>query len=947
MHKLLLLSFLMALSIGIQAQVSFTNQTSLLSPALHYSGVAIAVLDMNGDGRDDIVRMEQGHNLSIAYQGAPNQNFVSLPVQDIATASQWGMCAADVDNNGFPDVLAGGRYDNVKIAMANADGSAYSVVQLTTPSTFVQGVNFADINNDGWLDAFVCHDDGPSRIYGNDGTGNFVYQPTWMDLTTLPASDNSGNYGTVWSDVDNDGDLDLYIAKCRQGVNSATDGRRINQLFLNNGDGTYTQDTANVTGLRIGAQSWTADFGDIDNDGDFDCFITNHDVKSMLLENDGSGNFTDISVASGIQAIGGLPIQGVFRDFDNDGYLDVIVAGSEQYLLHNNTDNTFTVVSGVFDNNTMESFAIGDLNHDGFQDVYAGYGEIYTTPSNTPDKLWLNTGNDNHFYGLTLRGVQSNYNAVGAKVILYSALGTQVREVRSGESYGIMNSMQIHFGLGQLTQIDSVVVHWPAGTVDKLFPTSVDQYITLQEGGCLVPEVGIAAAGSTTFCSGDTLDISGPAAFSYLWNTGDTTQTIHATTSGTYQLVITTPEGCTASSNAIVLTVDPVEIPTIVVSGDTIFCAGGSVELTASPATGYTWSDGQNTQSITVSAAGTYYVTTQGLCELFNSAAVGVHVITAGDPVTTTDTVLVGNTATLIATGDSIVWYDAPGGSVLATGDTLLTAPLQVSSTFWVQNLVSSDVPNVFTGQTDHQGSAFAGSQFNGGLVFDCFSPVKLARTKVYTSTAGERKIDLKDNTGQVLQSKTVDLPIGTTIIDLNFDLPIGTDLLLTTDQVVNNTNFGTNSPQLRRSDQGIAFPYVVPGVLSIKTSNIASDRYYYFYNWEIDFYGTTCESELVPVTVQVDTISSGTSGAWGAVDLKLFPNPTSGVVNADFSNLENGEIQFRLLDMQGSVLRQQNLSVGQSSFRHAIDLSMLPKGVYQLEWRQAKGVVQRKVMVF
>jgi ASPIC and UnbV. len=280
-----------------------------------------------------------------------------------------------------------------------------------------------------------------------------------IPLATVPASDNSGNYGTVWSDVDNDGDLDLYIAKCRQNVNDPADPRRINQLFLNNGNNKYTQDVANSAGLRIGWQSWTADFGDIDNDGDFDCFITNHDASSQLLENDGFGHFTDITAASGLfNQVPGLPLQGVFRDFDNDGFVDILVAGTLHRLFRNNGNKTFSLIANPFGAKPVESFALGDLDNNGFQDVYASYSTGFNGENHPPDILWLNNGNDNHFFGLNLRGKQSNRSGVGAKIQLYSALGVQTREVRSGESYGISNSLQIHFGLGTWTAYDSVVV---------------------------------------------------------------------------------------------------------------------------------------------------------------------------------------------------------------------------------------------------------------------------------------------------------------------------------------------------------------------------------------------------------------------------------------------------------------------------------------------------------
>ncbi|MFM9949824.1 MAG: FG-GAP repeat domain-containing protein, partial [Saprospiraceae bacterium] len=367
----------------LPAQVSFTKANAALALADSYSGVAIAVADMNADGFDDIVHLDQGRILTIQYQKPDGSGFTTAVLGSVSGQSQWSMCVADVDNNGFNDVLTGGRYDGVKLYQADAAGSNYTMGMLPGSNIFIQGSNFADINNDGWLDVFACHDDAAGRIWGNNGAGVLVEANTWIDLATVPASDNSGNYGSVWSDFDNDGDLDLYIAKCRQGVNDPTDPRRINALYVNDGAGNFTED-AETANLKIGAQSWTADFGDIDNDGDMDCFITNHDVPSMLLINDGAGVFTDITVTSELD-VTGLPIQGVFRDFDNDGWVDIIVSGSQDHIFRNNGNLTFTKIQGLFNSDEIESFAIGDLNHDGRPDIYAGYAQIYTTPSNIPD----------------------------------------------------------------------------------------------------------------------------------------------------------------------------------------------------------------------------------------------------------------------------------------------------------------------------------------------------------------------------------------------------------------------------------------------------------------------------------------------------------------------------------------------------------------------------------
>ena len=932
----------------LSAQTAFTNQTRLLTPAKHYSGVAIAILDMNGDGRDDIARMDGGNVVAIEHQNAPNQPFEHLAVGAVEGDSQWGMCAADVDNNGMGDVLAGGYYDGVKILRANANGTAFTTDVYNTPNTFVQGVNFADINNDGWLDAFVCHDDGESRVYGNNGDGTFTYQPGWMDLTTVPTSDNSGNYGSVWSDVDNDGDLDLYIAKCRQGVNNPADPRRINQLFLNNGDGTYTQDINDLAGLRIGAQSWTADFGDIDNDGDFDCFVTNHDISSQLLQNDGFGHFTDISAAANIaNQVSGLPIQGVFRDFDNDGYVDMLVAGSEQHLFHNNGNSTFSKVDGLFDSYQMESFAIGDLNHDGFQDIYAGYANIYNDPSNIPDALWMNRRNSNHFFVLNLRGVQSNRSAVGARITLYSALGIQIREVRSGESYGISNSLQIHFGMGQLTQIDSVVVRWPSGHIDKLDQPAVNQYLMLQEGGCVLPDAAVSASGSTVFCSGQTATLTASAGYAYLWSTGDTTQNILVDTAAIYRVTITSAEGCTVVSNGLAITLDPDETPTVTADGDTQFCAGGTVTLTASAASAYLWSNGATTRSTTVANSAGYTVTTQGLCALFTSDTVAVNVLSAPAPVAIGDTVALHTAATLTASGNEPLWYATVNAAApLSTGNSFVTPLLAETTTYWVAATTTYDQPNQHTGVVNHSGSAFGNAEYNGQIIFNCYTPCRLAHVKVYSTKVAARKIILLNSSGVLLDSITVAIPNGTTQIALNFDLPVGNDLVLTTDEAVNMANLGTNGPQLRRSNSNINYPYVLPNVLTITNSNLGSDRYYYFYDWDVDFYGLECASERIPVLAVVDSAIIKTQAPAWAAGLRLSPNPTTGVLRAQLDNFAGGNVTVSIRTAQGTTLQTQRLLAAPGTFQWQGDLSHYPAGVYWLELAGEQGVVHRKVVV-
>ncbi|MFT4636989.1 MAG: hypothetical protein ACI8T1_000297 [Verrucomicrobiales bacterium] len=122
------------------------------------------------------------------------------------------------------------------------------------------------------------------------------------------------------------------------------------------------------------------------------------------------------------------------------------------------------------------------MNHDGFLDVYAGYAALYNTPSTKPDRLFVNEANGNGFLAITLEGVASNRNGVGARLELHGAWGIQVREVRAGESYGITNSLTKVFGLGNTLQADRLIIRWPSGTVDELPHPAPNQFLSLREG---------------------------------------------------------------------------------------------------------------------------------------------------------------------------------------------------------------------------------------------------------------------------------------------------------------------------------------------------------------------------------------------------------------------------------------------------------------------------------
>ncbi len=934
-YLFLIALFLPLLSFG---QISFTNSNNTLGYGSYYSGVAIGVTDMDGDGLDDIVHLDDGDYLMIEYQQAGG-TFLHVPITSVTSGSEWSMSVADVNNDGHGDVLTGGAYNDIKVVRISDNGANFQLDVLPGPGMFAQCSNFADINNDGWLDAFVCHDDAESRIWGNNGDGTFSMADDWIDMSTLPPSDNSGNYGSVWTDFDDDGDLDLYIAKCRQGVSDPTDPRRINALFVNLGNNNYVE-SAGSFGLKIGAQSWTAEFGDIDNDGDFDCFITNHDVPNMLLENDGTGHFTDITAASGLPATA-FPIQGLMRDFDNDGYLDILVAGGAHHLFRNNGDKTFTEVD-ILSDLEMESFALGDLNHDGYIDIYAGYAGIYTSPSGNPDIIWLNDGGtDNHFLTLLLEGTASNRSAVGAKVKAFGPWGVQVREVRAGESYGISNSLALHFGLGQATEVDSLIIYWPAGGETVLTAVPADQFLHIEESGCVVYDVEVSTDGPTTFCSGESVTLSGPdGALSYLWNTGDTTQSILVSEAGAYSVEVTDSLGCTGSSSVVEVIVDPDETPSISIEGDSAFCYGGSAILSSTPSDAYLWNTGDTTQSIEVTTSGSYFVSVQGLCDDFQSNVIDVFVLEPEMPQVQNDTFTqLNESATLLAevSSGSLLWYDQPDGNLLAEGNAFTTPPLSETTAYYVVNVDTLEAPGLYAaGQVEPTGDElYSGNQYNGRLLFNAYKPFVLQSVTVYTDTEGQREIVLLDADDNVLQSLLIDVPEGQSTIELNFEVPQAEGLQLTTNSTVNQQQLGFQGPRLQRSKgTGVVYPYEVPGVLSIYNTNFGEEYYYYFYDWQIMVPGKFCESAPVEVLAVYNPDVAVDEAALSG--FRLSPNPTGGALHLYWEEALSAEAQLLLFDAQGRKWR--DLSLPEGSQEHFLQLQSLPPGVYTLLVRSERG---------
>lgn len=932
------------------AQFGFTNSNSLISTATH-SGCAISVADINHDGLDDIVKMDQSTTLVIDMQNQDG-TYTHYNLGAITGTSRvWGMALGDVDHNGWMDVATGVNGAMYLVKLGWSGSTITKSITTLSGSYFVQNITWGDFDNDGWLDLAVCDDNDYMKIYQNTA-GTLNVTTTLINTNINPGmtygSDpyDSGNYGSVWLDIDNDGDLDLYIAHCRQSTSSYTDQRRRDRLFINDGTNHYTENAASTNIEPVGdyKQGWTSSFGDLDNDGDMDLVITNHGENSQIFKNNGSGVFTDVTAGSGFSTSFDA-IESVVEDFDNDGWLDILVSGPGLVMYKNNHDGTFSPLTGVFGGamTSFLSFATGDLNHDGFTDLEVSHGSVYNNPTSTADVLWLNNKNSNHFIDFDLTGTTSNHNAIGAKVTITGSFGTQVREVRSGDAYGTSNSLLIHFGLGSNTSITSAVVNWPSGATSTFGALDADQFVTVVEGGCSI--TGNTIPGPYNLCTGGSLNLTAQSGYSsYLWNTGATTQTISTSATGNFNVSVTSAGGCVNVSPTVSVVLNPDETPSVSSTGAN-YCEGVAT-LTSSPASSYSWSGPSGftatTQSINPTQSGVYQVTITGTCANFTSTPTTVNILAAPLPTGTGASGPGPASFNLSAAGSggTLNWYDAPtGGTLLTTGTNYTTPTISSTTTYYVDETTSYPGSFVSTGRPYSVGAGT--STVNGGLDFNVLSPCTLASVKVFASTTGTKTIQLKDNTGTVINSMTTaSITAGDSmVVNVNFPLAVGTGYRLCC----------PSSPGLIRNSTGASYPYTASGLVSITngwTGTVTSSAaYYYFYDWKIQTANVYCTSARVPVTATVTT-ATGINALSNGNGVQVYPNPASDQLNIAFEGNVNGQTTIELIDVTGRVIRTaqvENASQGQVL---QLDVNDVRAGSYMISIKSATSNLIQKVVL-
>ena len=442
-----------------------------------------------------------------------------------------GAAVGDYNNDGWPDLLVT-CFGGVVLYRNNGDGSFTNTTQeagLGGDTLWAMGAAFGDYDGDGFDDLFVSHyaafdlhdlpafgsmvtcqyhsikvqcgpaglKGSPDKLYHNNGNGTF------RDVSKQAGVDDPENLlglTAVWSDFDNDGRPDLFVAN---------DGAH-NYLYRNEGNGHFT-DVGYQAGVALDENgkalaNMGLAIGDYLHTGRFSIAISHFSEQYLeLFRNDGNLIFTDVSNISGIARPTTRYVGwgDAFYDVDNDGWLDLIMVNGHVYpqvdqanigiyfreptlLFLNRRDGKFRDVSGQAGEalkvpRTGRGLAIGDLFNDGVQEV------VIENLEGEPVILRPEGGPHNHWISLELAGTKSNKLALNARVKVTAGGFAQTDEVRSGGSYLSQRDLRLHFGLGHCGRADKVEITWPSGRTETLTNLQADHFYCVTEGAGIVP----------------------------------------------------------------------------------------------------------------------------------------------------------------------------------------------------------------------------------------------------------------------------------------------------------------------------------------------------------------------------------------------------------------------------------------------------------------------------
>jgi hypothetical protein len=461
--------------------------------------------DFDNDGLLDLVVTDWDATQNMAFYHNKGDGTFEDRTKEAGLLGQLGgqnCVQTDYNNDGHMDIFIcrGGWIPfpiRPSLLRNNGNGTFTDVTReagLITPVNTI-AATWADYDNDGFLDLFVCCEKQPNRLYHNKGDGSF-------EDVAVPAGvqgDGKTTKGAAWIDYDNDGFPDLFV----NNLNGTA------QLFHNNRNGTFTDVTLamDITGPKEGFSCWAWDY---DNDGWLDIFATCYDhtledvVKGLqgrphyrntcrLYRNLKGKGFQDVTKEVGLHGVYST-MGSNFGDFDNDGYLDLYLATGDPNLamvipnrMFKNVEGKrfveITASSGTGHLQKGHGVACGDWDRDGNIDLFIQMGGA-VKGDRYHNLLFQNPGQGNNWLTLKLIGKKTNRAAIGARIKAVTSGAKPLtihRHVSSGSSYGA-SPLQQTFGLAKADRVALLEIHWPtSGTTQVFRDIAVNQAIEVTE----------------------------------------------------------------------------------------------------------------------------------------------------------------------------------------------------------------------------------------------------------------------------------------------------------------------------------------------------------------------------------------------------------------------------------------------------------------------------------
>lgn len=447
-----------------------------------------------------------------------------------------GAAFGDVDGDGVPELYAANTQGQSNVFYQLNDAGEWVSYSENEPAWFTtvnykgrsEGVNWVDYDNDGDLDLYICSRGyEPNQLFQNEA-GQRLKKIEDHPLV----QDSLSSSMACWADFEGDGDLDVIVIGYRYNGNLVfenlgggrfeeksghlmsegegrsracacgdvnNDGlpeifvaraRQSNFYYVNRGDWQFESIR---DGLMVEDQGYAygASWADYDDDGDLDLFVANFDKENLLLSNDGEGGLTPVEEGEIVKTKAGASKGHSWGDYDNDGDLDIYIGNGtygpdmRNFLFLNDGNGSFErYAQGVIETHadTTAGVTHADFDRDGDLDLF-----VATWGSHDQlNRLYVNQTSGRNWVSFRLKGTQSNSYGIGTQVTLYfskaGATQSMHRWMYPVSGYGSQNDLELHFGLGEISRIDSVVAKWPQGSREVHLGLKVNQHYQLTEG---------------------------------------------------------------------------------------------------------------------------------------------------------------------------------------------------------------------------------------------------------------------------------------------------------------------------------------------------------------------------------------------------------------------------------------------------------------------------------